>query len=472
MKILSLCCDEVNQKLKQQIKDLNIVNINSFIQDINYYQSLKLEVKDKFINKELNNITNKADFVVIDLMTILKKHIKYKNKILLEESILPILNKRNIRNLSYKELVNIASESVNIFLNDIISKYHISKVILISIKLSTQYKLKSENFIELNNQELDYINNINTLLSEIEKNIITSNPGISVTENIDIYLEDIDNKTFIVEENVLAKFNKTIKAIDIYEKEEIHKSICNIRYYFEPAKVFNKDKLIIVFSAFSKDKPKYNYVKSLIGIDCNKLYVLDDYGEKGCYYLGLNGNFDIETSVMSLISKIMSDRDINFKDIIAIGSSKGGSAALYYGIKYNFKEVIAGAPQYKIGSYLSDLSIKQYGIDIFGEINESNRIKYDNLIRKVISNNTRTKISILTSDGDNQYLKLLKDIEYLMQNKGIDFNIDKCDIEHHNEIASEFPTYAYEKIVKSLNGKGTIKNNKLINKIGKIIKRG
>ena len=46
----------------------------------------------------------------------------------------------------------------------------------------------------------------------------------------------------------------------------------------------------------------------------------------------------------------------------------------------NFKEVIAGAPQYKIGTYLMDLSIKTYGKDIFGELTEANRLKYDTIL--------------------------------------------------------------------------------------------
>lgn len=473
MRILSLCCDGINKELNQHIKRLKIANINSLIQDINYHQSLKLEIKENFINKEINNIDAHYDFVTIDLMTILKKHIKYKNKILLEEALLPTLNKKSIKSISNDELINIALESINVILNELISKCHISNIILIKTRISNEYKISDDgSFINLNDEDIVYVNRANTLFSRLEKSIEICNPGISITEDITMYMTESSCRDFKVEKSIIDKINKTIEKIEIFDKEKIHKSICNIRYYFEPAKIFNKDKLIIVFSAFSKDKPKYNYIKSLISIDCNKLYILDDYGEKGSYYLGLNGNLDIETSVMSLLSKIMRENDINFKNIISIGSSKGGSAALYYGIKYNFKEVIVGAPQYKIGSYLSDLSIKQYGIDIFGEINESNRIKYDNLIRKIVSEDTKTKISILTSDGDNQYLKLLKDIEYLMDNKGIDFSLDKCEIEHHNEIATEFPRYAYDKIVKSLNGKGAIKNGKLINKISKIIKRG
>lgn len=471
MNILSLCCKTINQKLEDEGQRIDIINLNSLIQDIYYPQSIEAEVNDKYLNNNILDIKNNSDIVLVDLITILKKHVKYKNKILLEEALLPTLDKRHISNISKESMLQIAIESIDIVLNEMISKYHISKIILVKTRISNKYKLIDDKMINLDEEDIKYIENINEMFIKIEDEIVEKNPGISFTENINLCLDNLNQVTIENNEDIHNIINDCVNNITIFEKEKIHKSICNIRYYFEDAKIFNKDKLIVIFSAFSKDKPKYNYIKSLIGIDCNKLYILDDYGEKGCYYLGLNGNFDVETSVMSLISKIMSKKNVKFTDVIAVGSSKGGSAALYYGIKYNFKEVIAGAPQYKIGTYLSDLSIKTYGKDIFGEINEANRIKYDNLIRKVLNDDTNTKISILTSDGDNQYKKVLKDIEYIMDEKNIKFKLDKCDIGHHNEISNNFPEYMYKKIVESLGQKGTINNIEAINKLTKLIKK-
>lgn len=471
MNILSLCCKTINQKLEKEGQRINIININSLIQDIYYPQSIESEVKYKYLNNNILDIKNNSDIVLVDLMTILKKHVKYKNKILLEDALLPILDKRYITNLSKESMLKIAIESINIILNELISKHHISKIILVRTRISNKHKLIDNELISLSEADVKYVEDINEMFIKIEEKIEEKNPGISFTKNINLCLDNVNQIAIENDESLHDIINDCVNNITVFEKEKIHKSICNIRYYFEDAKMFNKDKLIVIFSAFSKDKPKYNYIKSLVGIDCNKLYILDDYGKKGCYYLGLNGNFDVETSVMSLISKMMSKKNVKFSDVIALGSSKGGSAALYYGIKYNFKEVIVGAPQYKIGTYLSDLSIKTYGTDIFGEINEANRIKYDNLIRKVLSDNTNTKISILTSDGDNQYKKVLKDIEYVMNGKNINFELDKCDIGHHNEISNNFPEYMYKKIAESLGQKGTINNIEVINKLTKLVKK-
>ena len=113
----------------------------------------------------------------------------------------------------------------------------------------------------------------------------------------------------------------------VFNGEKVFSSIHPIRYCFEKALLNNKDKLLIVFSAFSSDEPKYNYINTLKTCDCNKLFILDDYGSKGSYYFGLQGEFTIETSVMSLISYIMSKNnnvtEEEFKEIVDMFSSFG-----------------------------------------------------------------------------------------------------------------------------------------------------
>ena len=43
----------------------------------------------------------------------------------------------------------------------------------------------------------------------------------------------------------------------------------------------------------------------------------------------------------------------NYTSVYMIGSSKGGTAAIYYGLEFNATAVYAGACQYYIGDYLS-----------------------------------------------------------------------------------------------------------------------
>lgn len=125
-----------------------------------------------------------------------------------------------------------------------------------------------------------------------------------------------------------------------------------IKYLFFPKK---SDELIISFSGFAGEnkKPKYNYIKTLKGVEKNQIYILDDFGYKksGSYYLGENGDYFLEREIPRLVNKIK--HKYNIKKVYTIGTSKGGWACLYYGILLGCDVVICGAPQYYIGNYLN-----------------------------------------------------------------------------------------------------------------------
>lgn len=124
-----------------------------------------------------------------------------------------------------------------------------------------------------------------------------------------------------------------------------------ISYVYQRKKT---DTLVVVFSGFAgKNVPaKYNLVRTLFGRKEARLFLLDNFGYKkvGSYYLGnsmgLWNNSNIEKLIRSII-----ERD-KYNNIIFCGSSKGGTAALLYGLKMNVTKIIIGSPQYKIGEYL------------------------------------------------------------------------------------------------------------------------
>lgn len=179
-----------------------------------------------------------------------------------------------------------------------------------------------------------------------------------------------------------------------------------IKYVFQEGKS-NKKMLIIVFSGFASPKASiqisYNYLRILNNIDCNKLFILDNYGPKGCYYLGERMSFEVETSVISLITHIIRKCNIRFEDVVSAGSSKGASAALYYGLKYNFGHIIIGAPQILIGEYISYVSEETANYIMGPEKAAKDRNKLNELIIKQIEKPILSKISVLSSKNDWQY---------------------------------------------------------------------
>lgn len=126
----------------------------------------------------------------------------------------------------------------------------------------------------------------------------------------------------------------------------------NIKYTMYEPKI-EKTRLLVIFSAMMPSYDyKYNYYHTLKDVDSYQLYIKDDAGEYGNYYLGNNKNTDIQTEVISLIYNFISKYEIPLENVTLLGSSKGGFAALYYGMKYGFKNVIAGAPQTMLGNFV------------------------------------------------------------------------------------------------------------------------
>lgn len=112
----------------------------------------------------------------------------------------------------------------------------------------------------------------------------------------------------------------------------------------------HSDELMIVFSAFSGSKRRYNYVKGLSDCRCDRLYILDPWGYTGSYNMYENGNTYPEDITNKLIYSVINRR--KYKKLITVGSSKGGTCAIYFGLNFKADEIFSGACQYNIGSYL------------------------------------------------------------------------------------------------------------------------
>jgi len=121
----------------------------------------------------------------------------------------------------------------------------------------------------------------------------------------------------------------------IVDREKLHIDGRQISYLFCEKK--GSDKLIITFPGFTEvGEFKYRYVRTLKDINAHRLFILDNFGHRGCYLIGENRDLSVETAVMSLINKLLNEYNINPKNVILNGSSKGGWISLYYGIKYGF----------------------------------------------------------------------------------------------------------------------------------------
>ena len=137
------------------------------------------------------------------------------------------------------------------------------------------------------------------------------------------------------------------------EGEQIFNDAVDIKYLFKPGQT---KKLLVIFSGFNSPEDtrqlSYNYSRTLSGLNCNKLYILDDPDPRGSYYIGNITEKKQEKSVISLINHYMNTLNLDYSDIISCGSSKGGTAAIYFGYKYSFGNIIAGGHKFTLTNIL------------------------------------------------------------------------------------------------------------------------
>jgi Heparinase II/III-like protein/Heparinase II/III N-terminus len=240
-----------------------------------------------------------------------------------------------------------------------------------------------------------------------------------------------------------------------FNLESQFSSLKNIRYHFQEAKNHKlKDELIIVFSSLAeKYKFRYNYIRTLENIHCNKLYILDDFGDQGAYYLGKNRDFSIETTVNSLIQYFQRKLKIQNEKITMVGSSKGGYAAIYFGIKNYVGNVITGAPQSNLGHFLLNQAqhpnIAEY---IAGGTEKSDQIYLDQLLYTILQqpSDVSPEIKIMVGSKDHHLKNHVEPLVASLKEKKFDITLKIEQGIDHEGLKSHFPKYLLENIMNIL----------------------
>lgn len=131
-------------------------------------------------------------------------------------------------------------------------------------------------------------------------------------------------------------------------------TVPKLNYLLDKAKLVSPN-LAVVFSALAPvGNFSYNYRRSMGDSKYNVLYILDDFGDQGSYYWLQHGRDNIYTAVQDLIRKTMRDLGIESASCVSMfGTSKGGTAAILHGAGLGAGAVFVGAPQFKVGSFLS-----------------------------------------------------------------------------------------------------------------------
>lgn len=240
-------------------------------------------------------------------------------------------------------------------------------------------------------------------------------------------------------------------AETIKKNEKIHRAGKEIKYLFCESK--GSDKLIVTFPGFTGPGSfEYRYVRTLKDVNAHRLFVLDNFGFRGCYLLGENRDFSVETAVISLINNFIKTYNIKLENIILHGSSKGGWMALYFGIKYRFGHVIAGGPQTKIGDFLIrhefDHSLLKVADFIAGGHEEKDMNYLDSLLFDLLyySPDNFPNIYIHIGKGDSHYQKHVEPFITELDKMNIKYQLDVQEYNEHLDLMYYYPEYLLDKL--------------------------
>ena len=203
--------------------------------------------------------------------------------------------------------------------------------------------------------------------------------------------------------------------------------------------------MIISFSGFpGKQKAKYNYMRTLNKIDAYKLFLLDDFGYKkrGSYYLGEDGDWFLPQQIGELVTAIR--EKYNIEHVVTIGSSKGGTAALYYSIKLHADFCVIGAPQFYLGDYLNTEKHADILEGIMGNKNAETIAQLNSVMIDCIQmcGSNKPEVYIHYSPCEHTYKEHIADMLAMLKKHGFCvWENSNYEYANHADVAKYFPAY-------------------------------
>ncbi len=208
--------------------------------------------------------------------------------------------------------------------------------------------------------------------------------------------------------------------------------------------------LVVLFNGYRHGG--WDFDNSINFLKCNVLMIEDVFDNQQSCYLGKEQSFDFADMVASLIDKTLIDLGLSKIDCTLLGPSKGGFAALYIGIKFGYKNIVAPSFVGHIGSWMInyDESISQH---VMGNYDLDVIKKYDSLFTDLIANDndTNKNIYIFVSTNDHFYLEYgQKEVIKLLERKYTNFNLFITNSQlafQHDQVAS----YYLQEILSTVN---------------------
>ena len=248
---------------------------------------------------------------------------------------------------------------------------------------------------------------------------------------------------------VIKKYYEYIhtKIKVIFEEKKFFYDDITLKYMYKKMK--DADTLVVVFSACTREGigARYNYVRTLDGLRCNRLYILDDFGEdgRGSYYLGHMPEFKEQEATIRLVQSFI--ENLKPKKVIFCGSCKGGYGALNIGSRFKDSIMVIGEPTYRIATeFQLAEGLMRYWMN---EVTDSNIQYIDYHLTRQLENNKfkdGQKIFMLYSTCDEYIERHTKPLLDDLKKFGYCLNEETADFKLHGDLGLYFSDYLKDKV--------------------------
>ena len=255
--------------------------------------------------------------------------------------------------------------------------------------------------------------------------------------------------------------------MSVFDNEKIYVASngVDVKYLEDPYGVQNyagEQKLIFIFQSLGDEKSEkeaerypWTMVNGFKFLNSRKIYIKDDCGMVGCFYLGIYGKFDVEEAVEEFIRCKINEYGVLLKNVVYYGNSKGGYAALDFGFRIGGGNVCSAVPQYDLYSFI--VKHKPHLKYMFpGEaLDDEQSLNYRYHLENVIKNSTSRvrEVVIITSHNDDTHDEHIPLLEMTLQEKKVDYQIiynDELFVTRHNNVVVNSLNWIYYFITRWL----------------------
>lgn len=178
--------------------------------------------------------------------------------------------------------------------------------------------------------------------------------------------------------------------------------------FLERAAGQDRRHLTVFFNGVKPDNG-YDFTgRASSGLRSHFLWIRDEWAGQATWYMCRGFDFRYEEAVHALIELRRSELGLSKEQCTLVGFSKGASAALYLGLKYGYKNIVASAPQTKVGSFargvFPDIFRNMVG-DHFADDGKAAYALNQLVPELLMSNDTSLEhnIYLFTSEADPQF---------------------------------------------------------------------